>query len=533
MIKKLFNSQTKTITSAAIIIGAASLLSRLLGVLRDRVLAGEFGAGPNLDMYYAAFRIPDMVFNLLVLGAISAGFIPVFTEYLKNKKKAWELVNIILNVLLLALILISGLLILIAPWLVKIIAPGFDKEQIAITADLTRIMFMSPIFLCVSGILGGILQSFKRFFIYSIAPILYNIGIIIGALFFVPFLGIYGLAWGVALGSFMHMIIQIPTTTALGYQYQWIIDLKNHGFSKILKMMVPRILGLVTSQINFIVITIIGSTLMAGSITIFNLANNLQSFPLGIFGVSFAIAVFPTLSTLAKKKGDFIHTLSLTARQILFFIIPTSALLIILRAQIVRIVLGSGLFDWQDTILTLRTLSLFSISLFAQALILLFARAFYALQDSKTPFYTGLISVFANIILALMTVEELGVAGLALAFSLSSVLNLVLSYLALHYKIGNLDGTKIVISTSKILVATFMLAIVSQATKYVIEPIFGTQTFIGIASQGIISASAGLLVYFIICWLLKAEELNYLIDSFKKRMLKKITPPVEAIEKNT
>ncbi len=530
MLKKIFSNQSKTITSAAVIIGAASLVSRLLGVLRDRVLAGQFGAGEVLDMYYAAFRLPDLIFNLLIVGSISAGFIPVFTSYMNDKKKSWELVNIILNVLLIIMILLCLLFIWLAPWVIMAITPGFSKAQIAITANLSRIMFLSPIFLGISGILGSVLQSYKRFFIYSLSPILYNIGIIFGALFFVPALGIYGLAWGVVFGAFMHMLIQVPAVLLLGYNYQWIIDLTNKGFLRMVRVIMPRMLGLVTNQINLLIITIIGSTLASGSITVFNLANNIQSFPLGLFAVSFATAAFPTLSELANKKKEFIQAFSLSLRQILFFIIPSAMLLIILRAQIVRAVLGSGLFDWEDTVLTLETLSLFAISLFAQGLIMLLARAFYAFNDSKTPFFIGLVTAFSNIILSLMMVEPLGVAGLALAFSLASILNFFLLWLALHYKLGNLDGKKIIISSTKIVASTFMLAITAQAAKYLVEPVFGTTTFIGVTAQGSIAALSGLIVYLVVCWLMKSEELDSFISSFKKKFFKKISVPLEAIE---
>lgn len=530
MLKKIFNGQSKNITSAAIVLGAASLISRLLGIFRDRVLAGEFGAGIELDMYYAAFRIPDLVFNLLILGALSAGFIPVFTSYLKTPKKAWELVNIILNVMIFCLILVLLGLIIIAPWLIKIITPGFNQEQIRITADLTRIMFLSPLLLGIAGIFGSILQSFKRFFIYSIAPILYNVGIISGALFFVPTLGIYGLAWGVVFGTLMHMLIQIIAVIPLGYSYKFSFNFRHPGLIKITKMMIPRTLGLIISQVNFFVVTIIGSTLAVGSITIFNLANNIQSFPLGLFAVSFAIAVFPTLSELADQKKRFIETLSLTIRQILFFIIPASVLLIILRAQIVRVILGSGRFDWEDTVLTLETLSLFAFSLFAQSLVLVLARAFYAKEDSKTPFYIGLFTALTNIVLSLTLVKSLGVAGLALAFSLANILNFVLLALVLRYRLGKLDGKRITISGFKILVASFILAITAQAIKYPIEQAMGLQTFLGVTLQALAATLGGLISYFIICWLLKSEELNLMIEAAKKKVLKKVEIPNEIIE---
>lgn len=530
MLKKLFKSQSQTITSAAIILGAASLVSRLLGIFRDRVLAGEFGAGPELDIYYAAFRIPDLIFNLIILGTLSAGFIPVFTNYIKNQKKAWELVNTLVNVLSFGVILVSILLAFLAPWLSKIIAPGFSASQLELTTTFTRIMFLSPVLLGISGIFGSVLQSYKRFFIYSMAPIFYNIGIIIGALYFTQHLGITGLAWGVVFGAALHMLIQLLAVLSLGYRYSFKFDINHKGLHEIFTMMVPRTLGLVVAQINFLVITIIGSTLTAGSIAVFNFANNIQSFPLGIFGVSFAVAVFPTLSELANKKTQFIETFSLVVRQILFFIIPASVLLIILRAQVVRIILGTGRFDWEDTVLTLNSLSFFAISLFAQGLILVLARAFYAQQDSKTPFYTGLISAFANIILSVMLMDRFGVVGLAIAFSMSTILNFVLLSLLLHYKIGKLDGQKITVATLKILVGTFMLALVAQAVKIYVGQIAGTSTFINVTFQGIAAAVAGLLVYIVIAWLLKSEELQIFINSFKNKFIKSKVVTEEIID---
>ena len=464
------------------------------------------------------------------MGALSAGFIPVFTNFLADKQKAWRLVNILINVLLIILSLLGLLLLLLAPWLMKIIVPGFAASELAITVAMTRIMFVAPILLGLSGILGGVLQSYKQFFVYSLAPIVYNLGIIFGAIFLTPILGIYGLAWGVVLGTLAHMLIQLPAVMLLGYRYYPILDLKDSGFIQIIKMMGPRVLTLVISQINLVVITIIASSMVIGSLTIFNFANNLQSFPLGIFGIAFAVAAFPTLSLLVKNKPQFIETLSNTIRQILFFIIPASVLLIILRAQIVRVVLGSGKFDWQDTILTLETLSFFAFSLFAQALIVLLARAFYALEDSKTPFYAGLLSAFANVILAMILADSIGVAGLGLSISLASILNLLILVLLLHYRLGHLDGSRIVFETSKMLIATFFMAISSQLVKYLIEPFFGTQTFIGVAVQGLVAATVGLIVYLLICWLLKVEELKYFVAFISGKLFRKSPKIVEMME---
>ena len=278
MIKKIINFKSKNISSAAIILAVSYLCSRIIGLIRDRLLAGTFGAGDELDIYYCAFRIPDLVYSLIVMGAISAGFIPVFISYRskKNSGKEWILANNILNLILFSTIIICGILIIFTPFLVPLIAPGFSREKILWTVKLTRIMFLSPIFLSVSAILGGILQSFKKFFIYSLAPIMYNLGIIFGILFLIKPLGLYGLAFSPVLGAFLHMLIQIPSTISCGFHYRFILNLFDKGIRRILRLMPARTLSLAVSQINFLGMTIIASFLSSGSITIYNFSYNLS-----------------------------------------------------------------------------------------------------------------------------------------------------------------------------------------------------------------------------------------------------------------
>jgi putative peptidoglycan lipid II flippase len=533
MIKRLFNKQINSITVAAILVALSSLVSRLLGVLRDRILAGQFGAGTILDSYYAAFRVPDLIFNLLVLGALSAGLIPVFTGLIKDFKgtivnlfglentEAWRLINNILNLMLIALGILSILGIIFAGPLIRmIIAPGFSPELQDKTAALSRIMFLSPILLAVSSIFSGVLQSFKRFFVYSLAPIFYNVGIIIGALFFVPILGIYGLAWGVVLGAFLHMLIQMPTVLTLGYKYAPILDLADHNLRKILKMMVPRTLSLAVSQLNLVVITAIASGLAVGSLTVFNLANNLQYFPIGIFGISFAIAAFPAMSAVARDNKKLVARFSSALRQILFFIVPSTVLILVLRAQIVRVILGSGQFDWDATTLTFNTLGFFSLSLFAQATIPLLIRVFYAREDSKTPFIIGLLCVAANVFLAFYFSARLGVGGLALSFSLANIFNFVLLWLLLHLSVGDLDENRIFISVLKFSLAAIACGFVAQQMKDIVWPFIDMTKFWGVLVQGSAAGLSGLLVYALFCWLLKSEEMASFIASAKSRLLR-------------
>jgi len=528
MIKKLFNGQINSITIAALLVALSSLVSRFLGIFRDRILAGEFGAGDTLDIYYAAFRIPDLVFNLLVLGALSAGFIPIFIGLLKNKKQsrsqssvagqAWQLANNVLNILGLGLIILSGLGIIFAPYLMKLVVPGFSPDKQALTVGLTRIMFLSPIFLGISSVLGGILQSFKRFFVYSLSPIMYNIGIILGALYLVPLCGVYGLAWGVVLGALMHMLVQLPLVIKLGFKYIPKIEFRNSNVQKIGLMMIPRTMSLAISQINLVVITIIASTLVSGSLTVFNFANNLQFFPISIFGISFAVAAFPTLSAIALNKKKLINSFSSTIRQILFFIVPATVLLLTLRAQIIRVILGTGQFDWQDTILTIDTLGFFSVSLFAQAAIPLLVRMFYARQNSKTPFFIGLIAVVINVFLSLWLAEKMGVAGLALAFSIASIINFILLWLVLRIEIGRLDELRILISTIKFTAAAIACGVAVQGMKLVIWPYVDMTKFWGVLTQGLVAGLSGVLIYIIVCLLLRSEELFSFWSSIKRRL---------------
>ncbi len=531
MLKKILHQQINSITIAAALVALSSLFSRFLGIIRDRILAGQFGAGADLDIYYAAFRVPDLIYNLIVLGALSAGFVPIFTSLIKDfschrdkncdsadeNKEAWSLAGNILNIIFIGLVVVSFLGIIFAPLLTRLLTPGFSVENQAITASLTRIMFLSPLFLGISGVLGGILQSFKRFLVYSIAPIFYNLGIIIGALYFSSRWGLYGLAWGVALGAFLHMAVQIPTVYILGFRYKLKILWHDFNTNKILKMMVPRTMSLAISQINLIVITIIATGLSSGSLTVFNLANNLQSFPIGIFGISFAIAAFPSLSAAAFDREKLTANFSQTIRQILFFIVPATVLIITLRAQIIRVILGTGNFDWQDTVMTMNTLGFFALSLFAQATIPLLVRVFYARQNSAIPFYLGLATILVNIGLSFLFSKTLGVAGLALAFSIANILNFVLLWIWLYFAIGNLDIGNIVVSVLKFTASAIGAGLAAQIMKVVIWPFIDMTTFAGVFTQLVVSGSAGLLIYLLLCSLFKSEELFGFIASLRNR----------------
>ncbi len=533
MIKKIFNNKilldaepSKSVVSAAFIITLAGLASRFLGLIRDRLLASQYGAGDVLDVYYAAFRIPDFIYNLLVLGALSAAFIPVFTSLHSREKsaEAWKLANDVLNLAMVFVVIASVLFAIFAPQLMQLITPGFSAEKMESVVTFTRIMFLSPFFLGISGIFGGILTSFKRFFVYSLAPIMYNLGIVIGVIFFVKLWGPIGLAWGVVFGSFMHMLSQYPAARHLGYKYAhsslsiW----KDGAIRKVAALMIPRVLGIAVSQINLMVITIFASTLTAGSLAIFTFAQNLQGVPLGLFGVSFAIAVFPVLSAHAanEEKADFISNFSATFRQILFFVIPLSVLILVLRAQLVRVILGSGKFDWEDTIMTFQYLGIFSLSLFAQCTVPLLARAFYALHNTKVPFYVALLSEAVNILAVLLLIGKFKILGLAIAFSLASIVQMSVLLFVLRLRFDNLDDRKIVFSVAKISFASFAAGLAAQIGKYAGASFSSLDTFIGVFFQLFLAAFAGLIVFVASAYVLKMEEFFYFKNSLTRKIFR-------------
>ncbi len=535
---KILSGQSKSITGAAIIISGATLVSRLVGLLRDRIFAHYFGAGPIMDAYYAAFKIPDLVYSLLIVGALSAAFIPAFTKLFnsgENKSPAWKLANNVLNITAVSLAILSFLGIIFTPALAPLVAPGFSAASKQLVINFTRIMFGSTFLLGLSMVIGGVLQSLRAFFLYSLAPIFYNVGIIIGAVILVPLWGVSGLAWGVVLGAFLHFSLQTYSAYANGYRWRWHLNFKDKETKLIGKLMIPRTLGLAISQLNLVIITILASLLPVGSVAIFNFANNLQAVPIGIIGIPFALAVFPVLSMAASQNNieEFIKNLSATIRQILFLIIPLSIILMLLRAQIVRVVLGTGKFDWAATINTADTLALFSLSLFAQALIPVIARAFYALANTKTPFVVGLISELVSIIAALMLMKPLGVAGLALAFSIGSILNFMILTVALRSILKKIDGEKIFSSFFRIVLAAIPMALVIQFAKYPLAKIFDQTRFFGILGQGAVASLAGLAIYLLICYLLKVPELIQLKESLARRWLQtKNLPTVEPISNN-
>jgi len=561
--KKLsfFENIAKTLTRAAFLVGLFTLMASFLGMIRDRMLAGYFGAGVELDSYYAAFRIPDFFYNTILVGLTSSAFLPVLTRYLHkpgkkstepsdNKelselfsfpKEAQEFINSLISILALGLFVITSLLWLLTPYLLRWIAPGFTPDQRETTAMLTRVMLLSPVFLSFSGMLGNILNLKRFFFFYSLAPVVYNLGSIFAILFLIPTMGISALAWGIALGAMAHFLIQFVPAVFMGFKAGWQWKPYHPGIQKVFKMMLPRSVHLGLLQSNMVIITLLASTLPVGSLAVFNFANNLQSLPLGIFGASFAIAAFPTLSILAAKRKtrEFREEFANIMCQILFFIIPLSVILIILRAQIVRLVLGSGKFDWEDTILTFNVLGILAISLFAQSLNLLFIRAFFALHDTVTPLKSGIIGVVVNIFVGAAAVRywqhlaplwesdaylwglKSPIVGLALAYSLSQIAMFVFLFVGLYDYLKGIDTLAIKKSLVKIALATLIMGGVVQLIKWGWGAAIPLSTLPAVTGQITLAGVAGVAIYLLTCKILKSRELTTLYNECPRILKRK------------
>jgi putative peptidoglycan lipid II flippase len=524
------NNDTHGIRRATIIIAVFSVAAKILGLARDAVFSNMFGTSEIMDAYFAAFRLPDFIFNLLILGTFSVAFIPVFSDYLiKDRKRAYELASSILNFTLVMILALTVLGYLFLEPLVSLIAPGLNGGTQELTRTFTAIFLLSPVFLTLSSIVSSILNAEKKFALVAAAPLIYNLSIILGAAMLYPAMGPAGLAWGVVLGALFHLLIQLPGLRHVGFKYSLAVAYRDPAFSKFWRLYWPRILSMGTNQVTLLIATFFGSFLAAGSLSSFYYANNLQSVFLSIFAVSFAVAVFPVLSDQFNKGDDdgFKDIIAKTTSQILFFIVPLSTLMLVLRAQIVRLVLGAGTgtsFSFADTRIVSLNLGLFAVSLFAQALIPLYARAFYARHNTVTPMVIGFITIAVNLVITYFAVERFGVPGMVLAFSITSVLQLVILVMELHHKIGSLRDEYLTLNTLKIVIASACGGITAYAALYAVAPLVDMQTYWGILIQGSVSGIIGTSVYLGSGWLLKIDESDHILKLLKSVVNKSTRP---------
>lgn len=438
--KNLLYGRQANILSAASVIMIMIMASRILGLIRNRVFVHYFSP-EQLDTYLAAFQIPDLIFEVLVLGAMSSAFIPIFTRKLAQhkEKEAWHLAGLTLNAMLSFFSVIFVLIFIFAKPLYSLVAQGFNPEQIRETVMFTRTLLLAQLFFTASYVFTAILESNQRFLAPAIAPIFYNLGIILATVFGAPTLGLMAPVWGAVIGSLLHLSIQVPLAVGLGFRPVRSFNLKDPALKKIAKLALPRVVEMSFFQARRLTDLFMAS-LVAGGLTYFKFADSIAVLPISLFGLAIAKASLPQLSreTSGKNRESFKLTFSSSLRQILFFVVPVSVLLAILRRPIVRLAFGGSQFDWEDTEQTGYALSAFALGIFAYSLSLLISRAFYALHDTITPVKVSFVSIIINIALGLFLVLglKLDIWALALSYSVAGIVQFVILFTLLARKVN-------------------------------------------------------------------------------------------------
>jgi putative peptidoglycan lipid II flippase len=541
----LFSREISNVHQAAYLIAVFALLSQFLGLIRDRLLAGKFGASLELDVYYAAFRIPDFIFTIVISLVSAAVLVPFIIKAIeKNSDYLKKFSDSIFTGLTLISFIIGVLSFIITPYLLpklfpEIFTSGFGDQLIL----LTRILLLQTILLSYSGFYMSYVQVFQKFFIYALSPVLYNVGIIIGIVFFYDRIGLVGLAWGVVLGSLLHLVMTIPAVFKENIfpKFVWNPDWKI--VKEVLMLSMPRTIALAGNQISILLMVVFAAIMTTGSVAIFTFAFNLQSIPLSIIGASYSMAAFPTLAKLFAK-GDtklFVEYIVKAARHIIFWSIPITVLFIVLRAQVVRTILGTGQFSWNDTRLVSAALALFVISAVAQSLILLFVRGYYSTGETNKPLFFSLISIFVTItsvfglyflyqtsdyfVILLENIMRVSsgpssmVLILPIAFSIGQILNLILLWASFDKKFSCFSDT-----LWRSIFHTTTSSIIMGYTAYlmlrIFDDVFNINTTIGIFSQGLFSGIIGILVGILVLIILDNHEIKVVGKTLHSRFWK-------------
>jgi putative peptidoglycan lipid II flippase len=517
------DSEHDRIARSTGVVSSATFVSRILGLVREQVFAYLFGAGFATDAFIAAFRIPNLLRDLFAEGALSSAFIPVFTDHLTNqgKQKAWELVNLVLNLLLITVCVVVILGIILSPYVVQIIAPGFGKEagKQELTALLSRIMFPFLLLVAAAALVMGILNTFRRFGVPALAPAMFNLGMIAGGLFLSPLFDppIIGMALGVLLGGLGQLTIQLPTLRKTGFRYRFKINLRHPGVKRILLLMAPATLGLASIQINVFVNTLIASLLPQGSVSYLNYSFRLMQFPIGVFGVAVATVTFPVISAYAARKemGELLSTYTSSLKLVLFLTVPSAVFLAVASQPVISVLFQHGEFTFLDTVATSQALTFYCIGLFAYSSVRLTASTFYSMGDTKTPVKTSAVAVGVNIILNLILMHPLGFKGLALAASVASLTNLFLLLKILDKRIGPLDRKDIGSTFLKILCsAVIMGAAVWTYSEYLGPNLRTAQLPVKILGLLVILI-LGLASYFVFSYFFRLRELDRILEMLK------------------
>ena len=505
----------RRLAQAATIVMAFFIASRVLGLARDIVISHQFGTSRALDAYFAAFSVPDFIFNIVAGGALGSAFIPTFAAALAlgDTGRAWRLASAVINLALILTTAIAVLLAAFAPQVVAAtVAQGFAPEDQALTAALMRWMLITPIVFGVSGIVMGILNSHQHFVLPALAPVLYNAAIIAGALFIAPTMGVYGLAAGVVAGAFLHLLIQIPWLVHARMQYAPTLGLSNADVREVGRLMLPRTFGIAAVQINFLVNTMLASGLPAGRIAALSYAWRLMLLPVGIVGQSLGTAVFPTFSeqNARQEHDDFQRTFSTAFRATLYLTIPAAVGLFILGGPLIVLVFQRGEFDAQSTSETAWALQFYALALFAHSSLEILTRAFYAMHDTRTPVVVGVGSMVVNVALSFALIAPLAQGGLALANSIATILEMLTLLLLLRRRMIGIDERRIALAVVRITVGALAMGAVLVAFVNV----FAAHGAVFVAVFG---AALGAGVYLVATAALRSEEIEYVLARLRIR----------------
>ena len=550
----LFGREYNGLHEAALLLGISALASQILALIRDRLLAGAFGAGELLDIYYASFRIPDFIYIFIASFISLTVLIPYLTKKIEgNGDEAKKFLDSVFTSFFVVIIIVSILAFFLIPPLTGLVVPGFGPEAQNQYALLARILLLSPIFLGFSNLLAGITQTYRKFFVYALSPVLYNLGIIVGIIFFYPRLGMAGLAWGVILGAFLHFFIQVPAVWRLRLMPAPTSRINWREVKEVALVSLPRTIALGAHQLVVLVLVALASVLTTGSIAVFNFSFNLQSVPLAIIGVSYSLAAFPTLTRLFSggERDKFLEQIITASRHIIFWSLPVAALFIVLRAQIVRVILGTGQFGWTETSLVAAALAIFVISVVAQNLVLLFVRGYYAAGKTKKPLFINVFSSFLIIILAFAfsrifavwqgfrfffesLLRVTGLPGtevlmLPLAFSLGLIVNVLIFWFVFQK-----DFAAFAAPLRRTFAHSFYSAEFAGFVAYlglsILDDFLDINTFVGIFSQGLLSGLAGVIAGILLLKLLGNREIEDIEKALSHRFWKIKPPPAPTPE---
>jgi putative peptidoglycan lipid II flippase len=511
-------TSNRALAKAGLLVSGAFLISRVLGWLRYVVMVDIFSAGRDLDAFLAAFRLPDLMFQLVAAGALSSALIPIAAGLIAGGEEArtWRVVSTVTNLMLAALAVLAAIILVAAPWIMAAITPGFDAQKLEKTVELTRIMLLSPIFLALGAVATSVLNAQGRFSASVVAPIVYNLAIIGGTIFLSAPLGVTGLAVAVVIGSIGHLLVQLPALLGLGYRHDFKIDLSDPQARQALLLMAPRAIGLGVTQITFVVVTAIASTFPDGALSAFQLAFILLQIPLGVIGVPLGVVVLPALSREAAvgNTAEFAGLVSRALRLLLFVMLPIAGLGMVLRREVVGVLFGGGGTSAATLGLIEATLVTFLLGLGAHAMIAVLARAFYATQDTRTPVAAGIVSVVFNTSLAFLfsVVGSLGLPGIGLAIAIGAWIEAAILIVLLRRRTPELAFRPIALVAARSLGATVAASGIAFAVQAGLTLIGNPEpSWLALVVRMVVVAGIGIATYAALAVALRIPELPSIV----------------------